>query len=207
MQKYLNNLRARAIFGLCVIGVFVITSQLFIFALVIQQTSSSRVVNLAGRQRMLSQQLTKNALILRHSTDTSTRSASLDELSDTLQSWERVHQGLQDGNRDLGLPDSNSVSVSNLFDLIETDYQQILTSSSCILVLEGYLDDSDLGCNNNLDFYLQLILSHEQAFLIGMDAIVFQYDTEAQNSIRQIQRFGNSLALFYLAGIIYPDCC
>ncbi|MEM9955201.1 MAG: ATP-binding protein [Chloroflexota bacterium] len=199
-QQYTHDLRHRSIIGLIAIGCFILASQLIVIFLVAGQLSSSRVINLAGRQRMLSQRLTKNVLLLQHTSDSSVHHQNMNELTQTLQSWEEVHNGLQQGDTELGLPGSNTLSVTNLFALIEMDYQQIVISTHCILALNNGSQESN--CSESYDYYLQTILAHENAFLMGMDAIVFQYDIETQQRIQQIRYLSYVLTFIGCIGVI-----
>lgn len=134
-QGYTKQLRFRALAALFIIGTFILASLIIIQALIFREASSSRVINLAGRQRMLSQRIAKDALVLSQTTDTSVSRVYLDELADTVASFEQSHLGLQEGSLVLGLPGGNTRSISSLFQLIETDFQQIVSSANCILTL------------------------------------------------------------------------
>lgn len=193
-QGHTHHLRYRSLVGFFIIGLFILASQFITQSLIVREASSSRVINLAGRQRMLSQRIVKDMLILHHSTDLSGRDVYVDELSDTLQSFEQAKIGLQQGSNVLGLPGSNSRVILTLFELIEADYEQIVTSAQCILDLENNIERS--GCTEDSNFYLQTVLDHEDTFLSGMDTIVFQYDAEVQDSIQQLRNFS------YLATLI-----
>ena len=64
--------------------------------------SDSNVINIAGRQRMLSQRIAKVALALGDATVASQRSERYRELGETLDLWEGCHRGLQQGDAELG---------------------------------------------------------------------------------------------------------
>lgn len=195
-----RSLRNRALFGICVIVGFILISQLSIYALIIDQTSNSRVINLAGRQRMLSQQLTKDILILQYISDPVIQETHIDELDETLRSWQLAHTGLQMGDDDLGLPGSNSQFITDLFAVIEADFQEMVIAGNCILLLETGAEAS--GCDGDMEAYVQTILLHEKDFLAGMNAIVFQYDQEAHNALEYTHYFNYMLALLGCVGVI-----
>ncbi|MEL6407395.1 MAG: ATP-binding protein [Chloroflexota bacterium] len=194
------DLRNRALLGICIIIGFILVSQLIINSLIVEQVANSRVINLAGRQRMLSQQLTKDVLILQYTSDTTTRLVHIEELRTTLQIWELTHQGLQEGDFELGLPGSNSQSVTILFSAIEEDYQQIVAAGNCILAIETNTESPD--CDDSITSYIDLVLLHEKDFLAGMNEIVFQYDAEARAAIDYTRYFSYILAIVGCIGVV-----
>ncbi len=64
-----NLLRKRYATALGLIAFLIIISQIFIQVSLNENADSSRVINIAGRQRMLSQMLTKSALAISNSTN------------------------------------------------------------------------------------------------------------------------------------------
>src|SRR5689334_24482247 len=91
------------IIALSAVALFAILGQVFIQFSLLQQSGDARVINIAGRQRMLSQKLTKAAEALLIVTDTRGRTARIAEVHDTLALWERSQNGLQRGDAQLGL--------------------------------------------------------------------------------------------------------
>ncbi len=70
---------------------------------------NSRAINLAGRQRMLSQKLTKELFAIAHNLN------SRSDLDATVALFEKTHRGLLEGDIELGLaPQSDSKVVSQL---------------------------------------------------------------------------------------------
>src|SRR5271157_5988112 len=84
-----------------------------------RQMSDSNVINIAGRQRMLSQRIAKAALAVRDAENPPQRAERYQELRETLALWERSHRGLQQGDAELGLPADNSPAVQRMFDRLE----------------------------------------------------------------------------------------
>lgn len=202
MRGDTQNLRSRSLVAMFVIGSFILASQLIIYFIVVGQISSSRVINLAGRQRMLSQNIAKNALIRHQATDSFVVASARDELMETLDSFEQAHIGLQQGSSILGLPGANSRTVLDLFEIIEPHYQSIVDSATCILSSENVDIVQRSDCDEDFDYYLQNILTHEQAFLSGMDNIVFQYDAEAEAVITQLRNFSYLVTIIGSLGVI-----
>jgi signal transduction histidine kinase/DNA-binding response OmpR family regulator len=173
------------IVALGVVALLSISSQLVVQKLLTQQSSDSRVINLAGRQRMLSQRLTKAALAINSTPSEDDRQNRLEELQSVTELWERSHLGLQQGDTELGLPGNNSTQVTQMFAQIEPQHQAMLAAAREILRLNPVGDDSQ---RDRILPYLNTILRNEQVFLLGMDKIVFQYDREAQARVDRMQR-------------------
>lgn len=99
-----------------------------------QQSSDSRIINIAGRQRMLSQRLSKAALASSVAADPATRQARLAELQTVLNLWQRSHQGLQHGDAALGLPANiNSTTITGMYGRIAPQYQAMVASAQALL--------------------------------------------------------------------------
>lgn len=149
-----------------------------------QQASDGRIVNIAGRQRMLSQRLTKAALGIQSNPDEEAqRRAYWEELEKVVPLWEQSHRGLQRGDRQLGLPGINSPTVTQMFARIEPPHQAMLAAAKGIL----QLNPKTLK-NPQIAPYLKVILAQEATFLQGMDEIVFQYDREARARVARMRK-------------------
>ncbi|MEI7892895.1 MAG: SpoIIE family protein phosphatase [Myxococcales bacterium] len=152
-----------------------ITGQVLVQVALQTQSSDSRVVNLAGRQRMLSQRLSKASLALL-SVAPEARPHYAKELALVVELWERTHRGLQWGDAKEGLPGASSAEVSRMFAAIEADHQAMLASARALL------GNSDLAASAVAE-----VLAHERSFVEGMDRIVFQYDKEAKARVTRLK--------------------
>jgi signal transduction histidine kinase/ActR/RegA family two-component response regulator len=148
-----------------------------------QQASDSRIINIAGRQRMLSQRLTKAALAIQSSPQEEERQQRWRELQEVVPLWEQSHRGLQRGDKQLGLPGTNSPVVTEMFAKIDPPHQAMLAAAKEIL----NISPQNLK-NPQIALYLKVILANEATFLKGMDEIVFQYDREARWRVSQMRR-------------------
>ena len=170
-----RQLHRRYIVALSLIALLTIVSQGVMQYLIADQEHDSRIVNIAGRQRMLSQKIAKTSLYIAQAESADAVENYRRQLREALVLWQRSHRGLQNGDRDMGLPGNNSENIKTLFQKIEANHQAIVNAATTIL-------DSprDPGV---LRQALSTIQDNEALFLPGMDAIVFLYDKEAKDKV------------------------
>lgn len=188
---------------------FIIIASLFFTDLILakkilkSQFDTSRRINIAGRQRMLSQKLSKAVLAINVSSKQEVKKQIQEELKDTLELFQLCHNGLQSGNLELGLlaTNNNSLIVKEMFFELEKPYQAIVEATEGLLVALN----SD-SAEKNISLFIEIILENEEIFLSHMDQIVFQYDYEAQENAQQTRKNKNLLLtvvilLIFLEGI------
>lgn len=144
----------------------------------------ARVINLSGRQRMLSQRLTKCVLALEHTSDGRERTGRLLEISESLSAWKAAHWGLQHGDEMLGLPPrQNSTAITTLFAEMEPFHQNMVQALEQMIaqVKEGGSPPEAVHPT------AEVLLHNERRFLELMDKITFQFDKEAKERIVELQ--------------------
>lgn len=170
-----RQLARRYILALSLIAFLTIISQAVVQFLIADQEYDSRVVNIAGRQRMLSQKITKTSYYLLAAPPADEASRYRKELEEAVSLWERSQVGLLKGDREMGLPGKNSQAVVTLFNSIEPHHAAIVAAARDIL--------SSNGSKEALDQSIRVIKEHEATFLRGMNDIVFLYDQEAKAKV------------------------
>ncbi|MBW9157194.1 diguanylate cyclase domain-containing protein [Clostridium tagluense] len=189
MPKIGNILRKRYIVALSIIAFLVLLSQFVIQVTIQLKSGDSTVINIAGRQRMLSQRISKCAFGFNQAKDEAERTHYLDELKNSVALWERSQNGLLYGDKELGLPGRNSTDIMSRFYKVDFFYQKILKAAKDIMV-QGDKNELDITYN------LGVIKDNEQSFLQLMDSIVFQYNDEAKNKISVIRTTEIFLMIF-----------
>ena len=185
--------------ALCAIATSIILSQVLVQQFISNQKNDSRVINLSGRQRMLSQRISKSALLLQNNTSKEKRSQFLSELEVSLKEWKEVHQGLQVGSVALGIKGGNSRKIIDLFAQIDPPYQKMVNAAENIV--RKLTQDIFLPAENTRQ-ETDEIISYEAGFLSGMDLIVFQFDEEAKTKVINLQ----SIEIFLMTislGVIF----
>lgn len=193
-KKQTQPLTRLYILALSSIAVLAMAGQLIIHTYLQQQASDANVVNIAGRQRMLSQRLSKAALMIQTAPTEPARQAALAELAEVEALWARSHRALQHGDPELDLPGANSPTISRMFAEIEPYHQAMLQASRSLL---------QTPTETNIAPLVQQILAAEQPFLAGMDEIVFQYAAEATARVNRLEWVERTLLVITLLVLLF----
>lgn len=165
------------------------------------QSDDSRVINIAGRQRMLSQELSKSVLYFEKSESIKDREMLTDEITRILSEWEKGHNGLRFGNEDLGVPGENSNKINELFSEIDPSFNAVLNATQSLLKI----NENQLGGSRLIfpDSLLEKIRENELKFLRGMEIIVFQYDKEARAKVERHENIEDLFMALILAVLLF----
>ncbi|MBN8824038.1 MULTISPECIES: histidine kinase [unclassified Spirosoma] len=175
-QQVARRLTRFYVIALTVIAMLSLGGLWFIKRTLSNHYDDGRVVNVAGRQRMLSQRLTKLA-ILRAEGIAATDTVSFDSL---LYDWHQTHDQLRQGKLQMEKEYAvrKSATLDSMFNHIEPYFQAMYQGFSRISLAEP------IGRKEALP----IILQNELSFLQQMDAIVFQFDTESFQRVRTLER-------------------
>jgi signal transduction histidine kinase len=173
------------VLALSVIATVSIIGQLLIQDHLQDQRSDSRVVNVAGKQRMLSQKIAKSLLMLSQEEDVARRTELYLGLRRSVRLWGLSQQGLLEGNDSLHLTGKNSAEITRLFHTIRPHFEAMLSNASGVVDI--------LGRNPGIAYdsikpQVATVLANEADFLTGMEQIVFQYDAEAHEKVTYLSR-------------------
>ncbi|WP_343616908.1 ATP-binding protein [Flavobacterium sp.] len=192
-----KNLRRLYFFALLTIALTIIVSQFLVQYNLNQQLSDSKIINFSGKQRMLSQKIVKEVLILHYVSDSATANKT-SHLKEVLELWKKNQNALENGNDSLGFPKEKSETLNKLYLEINPIFNKIAeTTNSFLLNLQQKKSISE---NQKL---VQTILENEGIFLSKMNQIVTQYDLEAHEKVTEQRRieywiFGFTLLVLLL---------
>jgi two-component system sensor histidine kinase DegS len=173
-----KKLRRMYLFALVTIAVTVLLSQLLIQYNLNSQLSDSRIINISGKQRMLSQKLTKEVLILNFITDSLKKKEQINTISKTISQWKSNHFSLVNGNESLGFPKEKNPILTKHFEELKPNFDTIIKAANSFLVNKK--ENQNEEENQKL---VQTILDNEVVFLSKMNQIVSEYDKEALEKV------------------------
>jgi signal transduction histidine kinase/CheY-like chemotaxis protein len=156
-------------------------------SLIARQENEGLIINMAGRQRMLSQQLVKAALAMTTLADPSLRESYRQSLSQTLSDWQKAHQILRYGDPSRRISSGHSPELQALFERLEPDYRHMIESA------QSLLRQAAPSQNGGGSEALAALLKLEPSFLQTMEAIVARYEQEYEDRITGLQHTENFL--------------
>ena len=183
------KLRLRYILALSIIAILIILSQIFIQLTIARNDDDSRVINISGRQRMLSQRIAKLGRQILDAPTEAARVSLAADLETSAKLWEKSHDGLLKGDAELGLYGHNSAATLVVFGQIEEHFRTILDAAHELA--HQPLPQQEIRA------LVDRIEQNEGVFLAGMNAITFQYDKETRGRVGSI-----SLLEYILLGVI-----
>lgn len=136
----------------------------------LELATDAPAINIAGRQRMLSQRLAKSALALAAAPDEARRA----ELRETLDLWVRSHRALQAGDPGLSLTGRLSPQARAGFTGLELSFERLRAAAFAIL------DRADPP-------RVEAVLGAESEFLARMDALVGTLERESRAHVAQLR--------------------
>jgi len=190
-----KNLRRLYFFALWTIAITIILSQILVQYNLKQQLSDSKIINISGKQRMLSQKIVKEVLILNYVSDTVSYS-QISHLKSVLTLWKNNQNALENGSDSLAFPKEKSKTLDKLYLEIKPSFSSIVKATD--LFLFNLEQKKTTAANQKL---VQAVLKNEGIFLSKMNEIVSQYDLEAHEKVteqRKIEYWIFAFTLFVL---------
>jgi len=186
-----TSLRRRYFAALLCVAALIVLDQLLIQPELAKLTFDAPVINVSGRQRMLSQNLTKTAMILVQETDAAQRAKHRQTLSEILNLWTRSQAGLRFGDAELQLPGQNPPEVEAAFQDVEAHFETIRTATMNLLDEPADRTSEQRDAD---DQQVAIILEHEPQFLSRMHRIVGMYEAETRSHVERLERTSWTIA-------------
>lgn len=188
----------RYIVLLSVLTLTLLVSQVFLQQSISRSQMDSYIINVSGRQRMLSQKIAKHALQLRTQLSVPNWEVIIPKMNATLKDWEDGLLYLTEGE---GASLSNA-DVRKLFNQAKPYFAEIQTAASEITRMHasGQVDVE------KTEAQIEIINRNEEAFLDLMDKITYSLDEISQDkitSLRTIEMVLLTFTLFILSMEVY----
>ncbi len=184
-----RRLDKRLWFSLVLFAGLIILHQFLIQPALTLLTTDAPAINLAGRQRMLSQKLAKAALTLTGAEEPESRDASRAELASTLQTWRNAHSRLRERESFTRTAGFANTAIQRGFHELEPRFQSIADSADLML------SSPDPATKR---IALSSILKNEPEFLTKMHEIVGLFEDESRIHVRQLQFLGIAIMVAIL---------
>ena len=184
-KNKLHKLKVLYGIALSIIALTLISSFFLMQYSISYSKNDSRVINLSGRQRMLSQRLAKSVLAFEDAQNPAERSLRKEEIVRSLKDLMAAHKGLQYGDENLELPRrQNTPQVQALFTEIEPYHVAMVNA------IESFLESYQGSRVDSVTVKrtTRTMLDNEVYFLPLMDKITFQFDKESKERISHIQK-------------------
>ncbi len=185
LDSYLfQKLRRLYLFAFLAITLSIIISQILIQQHINSQLNDSRIINIAGRQRMLSQKLTKSVLLLNNNDEFEERKKKITTIRKTFDIWVKSHHGLQKGDENLELPIEKNNDILVMFNEIDENFESMRVAVSELL---NKLNSDPKIVLSNISKEINAILVNENDFLLKMDNIVFKHDEISKSKVKKLK--------------------
>jgi len=175
---------------LYLMAIMLIAGTIIIVQILIQkhlnsQLNDSSIINISGRQRMLSQKLIKEVLYLNNFTAEEERLNRASIIKSDNKAFLKAHLNLQDEFSDLGALIHSNPEIKELFKQIEKSQKEIVNISGEVtdLILENPLISSD-----SLQVYINQLEKAEHQLLRIIDEIVFKFDEISQQKVEDLKQ-------------------
>lgn len=182
--RHFDRLGTWYVLALSLIAAIAVVGQIVIQSRLSSQRWDSHVVNVAGRQRMLSQKIAKSVLLLREGQTRDERTSILDDLAESVAGWTRAQYDLLNESDTSGLSLSDRGPVRALFRQLNGPFSVIRSHAQHLVAV---LRKNPEAPYDALRVDVENILLHEGPFLTGMEKIVLLYEEEARGNILSLR--------------------
>jgi signal transduction histidine kinase len=182
-QNPARNLTWCYLLALGLVAFFVVGSQIWLQPTIAEMEDHSRIINIAGRQRMLSQKITKTVLQLDRAPADEEKARVAGELAEAFSQWSDAHRFL--------------IGNYQGSDTLRTAYQDLDVSFSVITAEVRQILAADGAVTGQM---IDRITTGERSFLTRMEEIVGLYEQEVYRlgSLRKVELGMAAAALLIL---------
>lgn len=200
-DRLVRRLSVRYLLVLVAVAALVGLDQIVVQPLLQRLGEFAPVINVAGRQRMLSQKLTKASLAFQAANSTPARLDHQVELRSTLDQWIVGHRALLEGNEELGIARLVTPEIDGQWKQLQPHWQVMRDAADALGRVDAATSAADRAPVSQL---VASVLEHERHYLPTMDRIVKLLEREAAGEVRQLRLCAltiDSVVLLLLIGL------
>jgi signal transduction histidine kinase len=175
MRSADSRLTVTYLAALCGVALISIVATAIFWGALEQHTADARLINLAGRQRMLSQRISKIALELRMPESTADAAHLRRELAQAIFDWQDAHERLMRGETDRNVPFARSDEIERQLRELDPAFQRMVAAAR---ELNQRFDPNAWAT----------ILHDENGYLEAMDRIVSSFERESSARVENLKR-------------------
>ena len=184
-----GRLTWRYLFVLATVAALMVLDQAIIQPMLVRVNAFAPAINVAGRQRMLSQKLTKASMALRDAQDDAVHDMRRDELRQALAQWTEEHHALLQGNAKLGIQPIQTAELEQQWARLQPHYQAMVAAAGDLFEASGASSTREA-----ISLLVAVLVTHEAIFLPTMDRIVKLMEDEAARAVARLRAFALAIA-------------
>lgn len=193
-EGLVRRLGRRYLLVLAAVAALIAADQAVIQPLLWRMNVFAPVINLAGRQRMLSQKLAKAALAIQATDDPTVQSRRCGELRAALDEWSKAHAALRDGSTELTIPRIRSRAIDAAWAELEPYFATMHAAATELL--------DDAASHEARSASVAQLVDHEAPFLSSMEQIVALMEGEAAAELGRLRALAMGIAATILGLIV-----
>ena len=166
-------------FALMLVAGLTIASQIYVQAVIASQRNDAPAINVAGRQRMLSQKLAKLSLRIQNAASHEDAVAAGSELRKALELWHTAHNQLRYGDGKDIEPAVTDQTLEIAFEELQPIFDRM--GAACQRILDGIANDE------SVDADIEIVMREEKRFLPRMHAIVGLLEGAASDRVETLK--------------------
>jgi len=181
------------LWALGVVAVLVLLDQAVVQPLLVRVSAYAPAINLAGRQRMLSQKLVKEALAWQTRTDPQQQTRHRAEFVATRNAWATAHHGLAQGRESLSEKSGEDSELAAAWRLLEPQFTAMNTAADQLL-----MSASSAPTAARTDVLLEI----EPRYLAAMEQVVGLLQAESRREIALLRGLAFVIGGAILAALV-----
>jgi two-component system, LuxR family, sensor kinase FixL len=187
-EVLVRRLSRRYVLVLAAVAGLIGVDQALIQPMLVRMDGYAPVINLAGRQRMLSQRIVKAALVMQAAPDEQARSARREELRGSLDEWAAAHTALREGDAARGVLRVHTSEIEQQWRTLQPRFMAMQAGAAHILEARNPGDSAIYAAS------ITSLVDNEPAFLATMERIVAFMEEEAARQLERVRLWALGIA-------------